>query len=42
MDDEYNEEQINFVNCTCDHDQENHGWQNCNIENCDCQGHWEE
>ena len=37
-----NEEQVSFVDCTCDHEPEEHGWQGCNVDECKCQGHWEE
>lgn len=36
------EEQINFVDCTCDHDPGDHGWGHCNVEGCPCEGGWEE
>lgn len=31
-----------FVDCTCDHDADDHGWMSCNVQNCLCKGHWEE
>lgn len=31
-----------FVDCTCEHYQEDHGWGNCDIEGCPCEGGWEE
>lgn len=36
------EEQHTFTGCTCDHDPEEHGWGECNVEGCDCEGGWEE
>jgi hypothetical protein len=29
-----------FEDCTCDHEPEEHGWGECNIEGCDCEGGW--
>lgn len=28
--------------CTCEHKAEEHGWQKCDADSCDCQAHWEE
>jgi len=28
--------------CTCEHDPDQHGWQGCDVEGCDCDAHWEE
>ena len=43
MDEEYeDEEQTYFVDCTCDHEPEEHGWIGCNVEDCDCEAHFEE
>ena len=36
------EEQVVFVDCTCDHDPEEHGYGSCNVENCTCKGGFEE
>jgi hypothetical protein len=44
-DDENNsipEDNITFVECTCEHEPNEHGWMNCEVEECDCNGHWEE
>lgn len=44
--DEYDvdyEEQVYFIGpCTCEHEQEEHGWGGCNVEGCDCNAGWEE
>lgn len=31
-----------FLNCTCHHTEEEHGWGECNVEGCECEGGWEE
>jgi hypothetical protein len=36
------EENVHFCGCTCDHDREQHGWGECNVEGCPCEGGWEE
>lgn len=37
------EEHVAFVGpCTCEHYPERHGWTGCNLEDCDCEAHWEE
>ena len=36
------EEQTYFTGCTCEHDEESHGWGRCEADGCDCQGGWEE
>lgn len=28
--------------CTCDHDQEQHGWGHCDVDGCPCEAGWEE
>lgn len=28
--------------CTCDHEEDEHGWGGCNIEGCDCSASWTE
>lgn len=28
--------------CTCEHEQEEHGWGGCNIDGCNCEAGWEE
>lgn len=33
---------IYFVECTCNHDREEHDWDRCQVEGCKCEGHWEE
>jgi hypothetical protein len=40
-DDEW-EERPTFIGCTCKHDRDEHGWGECNIEGCPCEGGWEE
>jgi hypothetical protein len=41
-DGEWPEEQTYFVDCTCEHDPEEHGWGHCDVEGCPCEGCWEE
>jgi len=42
IDDDY-EGQAYFVGpCTCDHEEEEHGWGCCNVEDCECEAGWEE
>jgi hypothetical protein len=41
-DPDYYEEQTYFVGCTCEHDPEQHGWGSCDVEDCACEGGWEE
>jgi hypothetical protein len=41
------EDHISFVDCTCDHERDEHGWMCCgaqdeNGEDCPCDGHFEE
>ena len=36
------EEDTYFVGCTCEHDPEQHGWSECDIEGCPCEGGWVE
>jgi len=31
-----------FFGCTCDHEPDEHGWGECDVEGCDCEGGWEE
>lgn len=31
-----------FGACTCEHDQDEHGWGSCAVENCPCEAGWEE
>lgn len=33
---------FNSADCTCDHEPEEHGWGECNVEGCDCEAGWEE
>ena len=28
--------------CTCNHDMIDHGWLECDIQDCSCEAHWEE
>ncbi len=28
--------------CTCEHDQDEHGWGSCDVEGCLCEAGWEE
>ena len=41
-DDEWGEDQTYFTGCTCDHEPEQHGWGSCDVEDCPCEGGWEE
>lgn len=36
------EEYTYFVDCTCEHEPEQHGWGCCEVDGCECQGGWEE
>jgi len=36
------EDQIYFTDCTCDHDPDDHGWGECEVEGCFCEGGWTE
>lgn len=31
-----------FLDCTCDHEEDEHGWGHCEVEGCTCEGGWEE
>lgn len=44
MDDDWDcpEDHVTFNGCTCDHDPEEHGWSQCEVEGCECEGCWEE
>ncbi len=39
---DYPDEQSYFVGCTCEHDEDQHGWGHCDMPGCDCEGGWEE
>lgn len=41
-DDEIPEDRIFFVDCTCQHDESEHGWGSCDVPGCGCEGGWEE
>jgi len=28
--------------CTCDHEEDAHGWGSCDVEGCTCEAGWEE
>lgn len=28
--------------CTCEHDEDAHGWGSCDVQGCDCEAGWEE
>ena len=32
---------FNSGDCTCDHEEEKHGWAGCEVEGCECEGNWE-
>ena len=31
-----------FTGCTCDHEPFQHGWGSCDVDDCECDGGWEE
>ena len=31
-----------FMDCTCEHSREQHGWRHCEVEGCPCEGGFEE
>lgn len=31
-----------FVDCACKHEPEQHGWGHCDVDDCECEGGWEE
>jgi len=39
---EWGEEQAYFIDCTCNHEPNEHGWGSCDIECCPCEGGREE
>jgi hypothetical protein len=39
---EPDEEYTYFVGCTCEHPSDEHGWGECMVPGCDCEGGWEE
>ena len=42
MDEDEWEELAYVVGCSCDHDPNDHSWSECEIDECTCEGHWEE
>jgi len=36
------EEHVCFVDCSCEHSPDEHGWGHCDVDDCDCKGGWEE
>lgn len=28
--------------CTCEHPRDDHGWLECDVDDCECEAHWEE
>jgi hypothetical protein len=36
------EESYSFIGCTCEHEPDEHTWGYCKVEDCPCQGGWEE
>jgi len=30
-----------FVGCTCEHEEDEHTWGECEVEGCKCEGGWE-
>jgi hypothetical protein len=42
-DDDYEYDYVTFEGpCTCEHKPEKHGWEKCDIPDCNCEAHWEE
>lgn len=41
-DGEWPDEQVYFVDCTCEHDPDEHTWGHCAADECKCEGGWEE
>ena len=35
------EDNAYLADCTCDHSEKEHGWTGCEVEGCNCEGHWE-
>ena len=43
MEDDYEDVIACFYGpCTCEHEQEEHGWDGCSVDGCECEAHWEE
>jgi len=42
MSDDIEDSPVIFGDCTCDHEPEEHGWQSCDVEGCECEGSWSE
>lgn len=42
MDEDWDDIRANLVGCTCEHEPEEHGWMSCEVEDCPCEGAWEE
>lgn len=36
------EDQVHMEDCTCEHKPEEHGWGECDVEGCPCEGGWTE
>jgi len=42
-DDEEWEETAYFIGpCTCEHEDQQHGWGSCGVDDCPCEAGWEE
>lgn len=41
-DDTLPEDSVAFFGCICDHDPDDHGWGECDVPDCPCEGGWEE
>lgn len=39
---DYNECAYFTGECTCDHEDEEHGWGSCGEDDCECEAGWEE
>ncbi len=39
-DEEYNDPYFDNICCTCEHEEEEHGWQGCEVKGCPCEAGW--
>ena len=40
--DDIPEDHVSVVDCSCEHDPDEHGWGHCDADDCPCEGGWEE
>ncbi len=40
--DDIPEEHVHMEDCTCEHEPGEHGWGECRVEGCACEGGWTE